>query len=161
MMHTEPDSSDDLERMNTPFSQRLGEVPLLTLRALAAGIACGSALGLGVVLYLLAGETGPDAWRGAVPGVFTFWVYAPMWLPIAVALSAKTRSTILAAAASALCSDLTLLMPVLELTAPSRDAQGGFLVLVAPLPALLLALVVFPLVRRWARSKFVDGRVIR
>lgn len=156
MDHGEGDSEG-----TPPLGERLARMPLGILRLIAGSIAATTMLVMGVLLVITTGGEGPDAWQVAFPGILTPWIYAPQLLALLLALLGRTRATLLAAVPVAMAGDLTLILPVLEMTAISEDAQGGLLILLAPVPALLLAGIVFPLVRAWARRTVPEGRIIR
>jgi len=144
-----------------PLGERLARMPLGILRLIAGSTGATTMLVMGVLLVITTGGEGPDAWQVAFPGILTPWIYAPQLLALLLALLGRTRATLLAAVPVAMAGDLTLILPVLEMTAIAEDAQGGLLILLAPVPALLLAGIVFPLVRAWARRTVPEGRIIR
>ncbi|MEB3236733.1 MAG: hypothetical protein VKO64_03800 [Candidatus Sericytochromatia bacterium] len=143
------------------LADRIAAMPTYVFKVLAAAVALGSAVAIGAVLWLLAGDTGPESWKSAIPDVLAPWLYSPALLPLLVALLARTRATIAAAVAAALCAEVALVLPAFELLQPSVDAQSGLVVLFAPLPALFVQAVVLLLVRRWGRRAWPEGRIIR
>ncbi|MEB3204899.1 MAG: hypothetical protein VKP57_09390 [Candidatus Sericytochromatia bacterium] len=143
------------------LGERLARKPLGFLRLVAGSIAATTMVAMGFLVVIAAGGEGPDVWQVAFPGVLTLWIYAPMLLALLLALLARTRASLLAAIPVAMAGDLTLVVPVLEMTAIQEDAQGGLLILLAPVPALMLSAIVFPLVRAWARRTVPEGRIIR
>jgi hypothetical protein len=118
-------------------------------------------MAMGFLVVIAAGGEGPDACQVAFPGVLTLWIYPPMLLALLLALLARTRASLLAAIPVSMAGDLTLVVPVLEMTGIQADAQGGLLILLAPVPALMLSAIVFPLVRAWACRTVPEGRIVR